>query len=258
MNKSEYKSDSILERLSLNKRVLNESNFFSKITLDEFLDKMGVSGNKKEEIRIKSVFDKILNVLSQANSDRVSDNRILVDKEKIVFKPLGSYGGDLTDSNYGDLKYQATVSFDNVIDVKDYFNYLYNKLKKDGFEKQGNSRLIYIDSDYTFFIQISKNSFYVGVKTLVDNPEEGTDVSGVATPTGGFKHEDIPDEKKRIVIEAEDKDEKDNYISDIKCPKCDSHNVNIHNNGSVFHCVDCGYDWSVNNDEVEDDTKEEK
>lgn len=31
----------------------------------------------------------------------------------------------------------------------------------------------------------------------------------------------------------------------IICPKCKSINVNIHDNGSVFHCVDCGYEWSV-------------
>lgn len=63
--------------------------------------------------------------------------------------------------------------------------------------------------------------------------EEGTDASAVSTPTG-------------VVGDSEG----------IVCPKCGSHDVNIHNNGNDFYCVECGDTWPVqdsNADGVDDD-----
>lgn len=63
--------------------------------------------------------------------------------------------------------------------------------------------------------------------------EEGTDASAVSTPTG-------------VVGGSEG----------IVCPKCGSHDVNIHNNGNDFYCVKCGATWPVqdsNANGVDDD-----
>lgn len=88
----------------------------------------------------------------------------------------------------------------------------------------------------------------------IDRESESTDISGVATRTGKLNN---------------DKEEYDNMISDgelnngskapeIRCPECGSKNINVHS--EVFHCVDCGKEWSVedsNSNEVHDD-KESK
>lgn len=85
-------------------------------------------------------------------------------------------------------------------------------------------------------------------------------------------------EKKDKVIDEPSKDNKDNKkdkedkVFKLRCPKCNSSAINIHNNGSIFHCVDCGYEWPVedaDDDGIDDDyemrngvriplTKEEK
>lgn len=76
-------------------------------------------------------------------------------------------------------------------------------------------------------------------------PVEGTDVGGVSSPTGGF----------RDVFQDEDAEE---ATSDIICPECGSHDVNIHDNGQNFYCVSCGHSWPVNDsdDDGENDHEE--
>ena len=76
---------------------------------------------------------------------------------------------------------------------------------------------------------------------------EGTDVGGVATPTGSLKQKP---KTRELFEEDEDKEEskketKDN--SGMVCPKCGSKNVNVHNKDDedVFFCTDCSYKWSV-------------
>ena len=76
---------------------------------------------------------------------------------------------------------------------------------------------------------------------------EGTDVGGVATPTGSLKQKP---KTRELFEEDEDKEEskkepKDN--SGMVCPECGSKNVNVHNNDDedVFFCTDCSYKWSV-------------
>lgn len=48
-----------------------------------------------------------------------------------------------------------------------------------------------------------------------------------------------------------DKKDKEDKVFKLRCPKCGSSAINIHNNGSIFHCVDCGYEWPV--DDADDD-----
>lgn len=76
---------------------------------------------------------------------------------------------------------------------------------------------------------------------------EGTDVGGVATPTGSLKQKP---KTRELFEEDEDKEEskkepKDN--SGMVCPECGSKNVNVHNKDDedVFFCTDCSYKWSV-------------
>lgn len=69
---------------------------------------------------------------------------------------------------------------------------------------------------------------------------EGTDVGGVATPSGTINP------RKKILTDGRT----------IICPKCKSVSVNIHDNGTTFYCVDCGYTWPVtdaDDDGVDDD-----
>lgn len=61
---------------------------------------------------------------------------------------------------------------------------------------------------------------------------EGTDVGGVATPSGVLNPVKV---RKRILTDGRT----------IVCPKCKSVSVNIHDNGTNFYCVDCGHTWPV-------------
>lgn len=77
---------------------------------------------------------------------------------------------------------------------------------------------------------------------------EGTDVGGVATPTGSLKQK--PNTKELF---EEDKEKEENKKEEPKdnsgmvCPECGSKNVNVHNKDDedVFFCTDCNYKWSV-------------
>lgn len=71
--------------------------------------------------------------------------------------------------------------------------------------------------------------------------------------------------------ESEDKKEKEETLHTgvfidkdgkrkLKCPECGSFDVNIHNNGTTFHCVKCGYEWPTKDvdDDGYEDEKEQK
>lgn len=76
---------------------------------------------------------------------------------------------------------------------------------------------------------------------------EGTDVGGVATPTGSLKQKP---KTRELFEEDEDKEESKKELKDnsgMVCPECGSKNVNVHNKDDedVFFCTDCNYKWSV-------------
>lgn len=88
---------------------------------------------------------------------------------------------------------------------------------------------------------------YISVEVASNrkNSSEGTDVSGVATPDGKVG---AVTKRKEIQSIAEKNDSKQGDKKDPKnvvCPKCGSEDVNIHNDGTIFHCVTCGYEWDV-------------
>ena len=91
---------------------------------------------------------------------------------------------------------------------------------------------------------------------------EGTDVGGVATPTGSLKQKP---KTRELFEEDEDKEESEKEQKDnsgMVCPKCGSKNVNVHNKDDedVFFCTDCGYKWSVEDadDNGKSDSKQDR
>lgn len=97
--------------------------------------------------------------------------------------------------------------------------------------------------------------------------DDSTSVSGISTPSGHLHPEEL------YMYESEDGDIEDRDISNLasvrvdkfgnkhlQCPKCKSEAINIHNNGTIFHCVDCGFEWPVvdaDNDSIDDEDEPE-
>lgn len=117
------------------------------------------------------------------------------------------------------------------------------------------------------------------LKLIHIEDNESTSVSGISTPTGRlhpeYDEEDIKgikeaSEEDKESEEAEDDTEKEELHTGIvvgkdgkrkiKCPECGSFDVNIHDNGTIFHCVACSYEWPTKDadDDGQEDDKEEE
>lgn len=89
---------------------------------------------------------------------------------------------------------------------------------------------------------------------------EVPDDAGFETDTENDSESESEDEKEKeetlhtgVFIDKDGKRK-------LKCPECGSFDVNIHNNGTTFHCVKCGYEWPTKDvdDDGYEDEKEQK
>ncbi len=171
--------------------------------------------------------------------------------------------GDMDDSDYYHPSFNPSVymaSFNIVFKDKklevDAFKRLQTEMKSfkgklyDKYENNyGDIEMIVAGEDNKYFrtyvmISADMNGLEVSVMKSVPLDEsalgteiglpldkencEGTDVSGVDTPTGTLNKE------KKIV-----------------CPKCGSENVNVRDN-DTYYCVECGYSWKPGEESVEE------
>ena len=88
---------------------------------------------------------------------------------------------------------------------------------------------------------LSQNLIFEGFQRKSKSlSSRGTSVAGIVTPEAEF-----PDQPFTPLLHEDTDGGSQEVTADIKCPKCGSRSVNIHNNGNDFFCVDCGYLWPV-------------
>ena len=210
---------------------------------------------------IKNVYELFTLVVEAC--EYVSDCDFTSPEEK--FESIGRTG-DLTGVEFGIHKFLLYAYYTSSIPSKEIFDSVESYLRKKisgNVEKIRSGRLNIKKYDaFDVIVQITRGSkLIIGVEVMGDADEptdegfpgteiglpldrencESTDASGISTPTGTVGS------GKKISVDSD---------RHIICPECKSANVNIHNNGTIFHCVDCGNEWSTSdsdNNGIEDD-----
>ena len=175
----------------------------------------------------------------------------------------GVVGGEV---EFGIHKFLLYAYYTSSVPSKEIFDSVESYLRKKisgNVEKVRSGRLNIKKYDaFDVIVQIVRGSkLIIGVEVMGDADEptdegfpgteiglpldrencESTDASGISTPTGTVGS------GKKISVDSD---------RHIICPECKSDNVNIHNNGTIFHCVDCGNEWPTSdsdNNGIEDD-----
>lgn len=225
-----------------------------KAKLAIFCKKVGLTG--KDARLVSQIFNDVTDACEYVSTCEFQNPR-----EK--FKSMGSTG-DLTGVEFGIHEFLVDVFYETSVPSNEALATVESQMRKKysgNVDKVGSGRIcIRKTDDFDVIVQSSRGfKLIIGVETLGDANEgfpgteiglpldrencESTDASGISTPTGV-----VGDKNRKIILDDESKH--------IVCPECGSKSVNIHNNGTVFHCVDCGYEWSVtdsDNNGIEDD-----
>ena len=255
MRKLRSRKNLIIEGLN-NPYIIESVDKSVNAKLFSFCKRVGL--DKKD---IKNVYELFTLVVEAC--EYVSDCDFTNPEEK--FESIGRTG-DLTGVEFGIHKFLLYAYYTSSVPSKEIFDSVESYLRKKisgNVEKVRSGRLNIKKYDaFDVIVQIVRGSkLIIGVEVMGDADEptdegfpgteiglpldrencESTDASGISTPTGTVGS------GKKISVDSD---------RHIICPECKSDNVNIHNNGTIFHCVDCGNEWPTSdsdNNGIEDD-----